>query len=125
MRRSAFAALCGVILSLAIASPALAFGEASAYAPPFARWGPASDNGVGVFGHKGYHQAYSWSSASDMQVCVQAWGFSATYPRGHWYGGGCGYSGFVSVPWGNVLAVPRLRAYSLSILTGTFVDWQA
>ena len=77
-----------------------------------------------MWGSPGWRQGYSWivQRGWSTSVCVQVWGFSATYPKGHWYGGGCGKSAITSAPWGNVLAVPRLRAKSFS-LTGGFVIW--
>jgi hypothetical protein len=124
IRRSFCAVLLGLCLSIVAASPALA-GGGVAYAPPGFVWGAASNSNYGVFGHPGYHQPYTWRVAegSSTNVCVEVYGFSATYPRGHWYGGGCGESGFASAPWGNVLAVPKLRAKSYSIFTGGFVEW--
>jgi hypothetical protein len=127
MRRSTAltGVLLGLVLSVSIAGSAFASGSGVAYAPPFGAWGVASSSGVGVFGHPGYRQGYSWSVqfGSETQVCMQAWGFNAAHPRGAWFGAGCGSSGSTSVPWGNVLASPRMRAKSYTIF-GAFVPWR-
>ena len=125
-RRTALSGvLLGLVLSVALAGPALATSGGVAYAPPGGFWGAASVSGTGVFGHPGYRQGYSWNvqAGSITQVCAQGWGFNAKHPRGAWFGVGCGSSGGGTVPWGNVLALPKLRAASYT-LTGGFVPWR-
>jgi hypothetical protein len=115
--------LLGLVLSAVAAAPALADGVA--YAPFGYSWGPTSVSDTAVFGSPGLRKGYSWrvQFGSDTQVCAQAWGFNAAHPHGAWFGAGCGSSGSASVPWGNVLANPKLRVHSIT-LTGGFVPWQ-
>ncbi len=124
MRTALSSVLLGLVLSITTAGSALAF-NAVAYAPPLGAWGPASTTGVGVFGHPGYKQGYAWNvqDGSVTQVCVQAWGFNAAHPTGKWFAAGCGTAGNVAIPWGNVLAAPKLRARSYTGF-GAFVPWR-
>jgi hypothetical protein len=126
MRRSSFALLLGVVISIAAASPSHAAAGGVAYAPPGFVWGKTSVSNTAVFGYRGHREGYSWSVGvgSDTNVCVQGWGFDAAHPRGGWFGLGCGSSGGGTVPWGNVLAMPKLRAKSYAIFMGAAVPWR-
>lgn len=67
-------------------------------------------------------KSYYWEAAGDVPVCVQVWGIDASHPKGGWFGGGCNYSGYTTVPWGNTAGYGKLRAHSISFL-GSFVPW--
>jgi hypothetical protein len=98
---------------------------ASRTPPPGYVWGGASVSNTATWGSRGYRQGYAWSVGvgSEAQVCVQGWGFDSAHPHGGWFGLGCGSDGGGTVPWGNVLAMPKLRAKSYSFL-GTAVPWR-
>jgi hypothetical protein len=104
-----------------------------AYAPPGAglSWGNWTNSTCVKGGYPGamltYHWYVPWPSSG--QVCVQAMGFRrVTLPPWRWNGhfyvrqysydvrtnfsGGCGRSGYVTVPWNNVMAYPQIRAAS-------------
>ncbi|WP_188334898.1 hypothetical protein [Cellulomonas soli] len=96
----------------------------TAQANVFNTWGPASVGDCTVWGSAGWTQGYTWT-VEDLtkSVCVQVRGFNSSGTR-TWYGGGCGFSnaGF-SVPWGNVLSNPAVRAQSLAVVSYNSVPW--
>jgi hypothetical protein len=99
-----------------------------AYAPPGIgiNFGPWSNSTCLSGGFPGRMQTYHWYVPwySSGSVCVQVKSLvgnvSATAHRT--VGGGCGKSGTVTVPWGNFMGYPSLRATSLS-LTGVPVKF--
>lgn len=80
-----------------------------------------------VAGHPGYRLSYQWAvvSGTNQWVCVEGLAFNA-YQQKYWAPLGCGTGrAGVSVPWGNVYAMPRVRVKSM--LTGTIagVHWHS
>lgn len=102
-------------------------GKAQGFA--FHKYGSVSEGNCGVFGRPGYRINYSWNT-EDGKACVDGWGFDDQHPKGTWFSLGCGersfdYGKVKGVPWGNVLAKPRLRAFSQDSLRGVLVEWSA
>ncbi len=98
----------------------------TAYAPPYtlgqARYGPVSSANTAVIGHPGYRKSYSFRVQGNVPrvVGVKALGFQNG--RATWYNLGISSTGLSgSVPWGNVLAVPKIRAASNG--AGGYVTW--
>ncbi|MEV5508577.1 hypothetical protein [Streptomyces orinoci] len=87
-----------------------------AYAPPGTGWGPESLGNCAVYGSAGSRKGFTWSvnTGSMAQVCVQAW----SYQDKKWHNIGCGQSGGGSIPWGAVVATPKIRAASNGLGTG-------
>ncbi len=81
---------------------------------------------------------YSWGvpSESSGRACVEALGYERLVgpvppgqpPPAHekWYSLGCGTGGgrATGVPWGNRVAVPKIRARSMNVPLGCPVNWQ-
>jgi hypothetical protein len=81
---------------------------------------------------------YSWGvpSESSGRACVEALGYERLIgpvppgqpPPAHekWYSLGCGTSSdrAIGVPWGNRIAVPKIRARSMNVPLGCPVNWQ-
>jgi hypothetical protein len=105
--RSADAAYCG----------------GSAYAPPGGAWGVPSQASVAIIGSSGFSKGYTWKVEGNVPTTVgaQAWGFDNS-GQGRWYNiGVSSKGGSASVPWGNVLAYPRIRVQSGWV--GVQVSW--
>lgn len=86
----------------------------TAYAPPFSgQYGDPGKADTSVFGSPGWKQGYSVKNETDLAgLAVQVRGFD---DAGHeqWYGIGALAPGGhveISVPWGNVVAYPEVRA---------------
>lgn len=137
LHRSKLMSIVGIILAILVASlvatapaeaePATTSSTAAcggtAWAPPGGVWGPAKNSNCSVFGSPNYHITYIWTRKTGTgPVCVQGWGFPLKGGSGRWYSLGCGNLGQSKVPWGNVAATPKVRAYSLS-LVGAFVSF--
>ena len=93
-------------------------------APPAMSWSDAQDSNCGVMGSPGHRVIYSWSTnpgANGLGACVEVWGFDPDHPKGKWFSMGCGTSARASVPWGNVAAMPKIRAQGMSGVIG--VRW--
>ncbi|WP_158507227.1 hypothetical protein [Subtercola sp. Z020] len=60
-------------------------------------------------------------NGSGTRVCASGLGYNTAYAP-IWYGVGCGGSGAVNVPWGNVLAYQKLHAYSINGYGGN-INW--
>jgi hypothetical protein len=125
------ASLAAAVLAPGTASAASCGG--TAYAPPsgvvFTRnptYGPESVTNVGIIGSPGHRQGYSFTVQGNFKtpVAVQAWGFDGS-GHGKWYPLGVVSSsgGNGAVPWGNVLALPKLRAASGGG-NGVLVTWR-
>lgn len=100
-------------------------GKAQGFA--FHKYGNVSESNCGVFGHPGFRINYSWNT-EDGKACVDGWGFDDQHPKGTWFSLGCGssshdYGKDKGVPWGNVLAKPKVRVFSQDSLRGVLVDW--
>ena len=136
----AFAILCTVVVGvLSLAPTASASGpvdpgpkaastncNAVVYAPPGGGYGPVSPGKCATAGYKGYLRPYHWvtQEGANGYMCAEAWGFPGGHLPGAWYPVGCGWEGTYGVPWGNSLAVPKMRAHdSGAILSGIFSNW--
>lgn len=92
----------------------------TAYAAPFAQWGPVSESNCGYFGSPGAELTISWQeNDADLSpdVCVQSY----SYSEEQWISVGCGTSGQGTIPWGDVDATPEVRAESSG--TGIGISW--
>lgn len=120
LRNSAVALAAGTLLALGSAIPAQAWTVAAA--PPGGAWSGAS-NGVSLWGSNGLRISYQWQRGNGLTglVCAEAKGYVNGVAT--WFGAGCGVSGSVNVPWGNVLAVTQMRFRSISGI-GVGVTWQ-
>lgn len=95
------------------------------YATPFKR-SKAVNSNCGKLGSPGHVAVYSWGvnpNSDSGRACLEGWGFDEAHPKGGWFSLGCGKSGTAKVPWGNVAAVPKVRAQSLNVPLGTYVNW--
>ena len=86
-----------------------------AYGPPGfgTNYGPVGQSNCVHGGFAGRMQSYTWYVPfySRGTACVQARGWVAV--RGlQWYPAGCGRSGSATVPWGNSMGYPAMRADS-------------
>jgi hypothetical protein len=102
-------------------------GKAQGFA--FHKYGSVSEGNCGVAGHPGFRINYSWHT-EDGKACVDGWGFDEGHPKGTWFSLGCGEKSFdygkeKGIPWGNVLAKPRVRVFSQDSLRGVLVEWSA
>lgn len=100
-------------------------GKAQGFA--FHKYGNVSESNCGVFGHPGFRMTYSWN-AEDGKACVDGWGFDDQHPKGTWFSLGCGssshdYGKVKGIPWGNILAKPKVRVFSQDSLRGVLVSW--
>lgn len=105
-----------------------------AYATPF-KPGKVSKSNCGFLGSPVVKVYYSWyvGGGSSGKACVEGLGFerlqgptpdgSPLY-RERWYSLGCGTRGGSAVPWGNIAAVPKVRAESLTVPLGVPVQWR-
>lgn len=99
----------------------------TAWGPPGGAWGAASTSGCGVWGYDSTARvSYRWwlSQAAFTTAQVQGWGYNSA-KTGGWYGVGSGSNNYVgtTVPWGEVIAVPKLRARTLAVVAGVTVQW--
>ncbi|MEV8611315.1 hypothetical protein AB0383_25895 [Amycolatopsis sp. NPDC051373] len=131
-----FSRLAAVVAATAVAGGMLLTGATAEAAPQSANacsgshqaggapqvWSKASHSGCSVFGSPGRKQGYSFTVTNNQTACVQGWGFDSAHPKGGWFDIGCGVSGHMTVPWGNVLGEPQVRVKSVSILP-TLLDW--
>lgn len=79
-------------------------------------------DGCAVAGYPGYKREYSWDNKSDVLICAQGRGWN---PSLTWYGLGCSYDGgTASVPWGNSFAYTKVKAMSVSGVTGAGYSWR-
>jgi len=88
-------------------------------------WGPVSQGNCSVIGSPGATHRYNWQRALFVftQGCVRARGFNSA-GTAVWYSAGCGTSGGVTAPWGNILAMPATQAYSQAVVAGFTANWQ-
>ncbi|HVW31150.1 MAG TPA: hypothetical protein VHL53_01310 [Acidimicrobiia bacterium] len=95
------------------------------YATPFKRSKPMKST-CGVLGYPDAKVFYSWAvneESESARACLEGWGFDHDHPKGGWFSLGCGRDGGAAVPWGNIADVPRVRAQSLNVPLGTYVNW--
>lgn len=107
------------------AAPAKSRCGGVVYATPFKR-SKAVQSNCGILGSPGYVATYNWGvnpNSDSGRACLEGWGFDDAHPKGGWFSLGCGTRGSASVPWGNVAATPKVRAESLNVPLGTFVNW--
>lgn len=99
----------------------------TAYAPPGTVSGPVSKSNTAVAGHVSnppYRVHYSWEVQGNVPapIAIQAKGWDEQ-GREKWIGMGATQDkGSGSVPWGNALGYPAIRATSASV-TGATVRW--
>lgn len=75
------------------------------------------DDGCSHFGATGMKMAYGWKVFKGGSVCVKVKGFNAVGKK-TWYVAGCGKTGSVEAPWGNVAAKKEMR-----IKGGALLRW--
>lgn len=100
-------------------------GKAQGFA--FHKYGNESVSPCGVFGRPGFRIQYGWH-VEDGKACVDGWGFDDQHPKGGWFSLGCGtashdYGAEKGIPWGNILARPKVRVFSQDSLRGVLVSW--
>ncbi|MDF3299718.1 hypothetical protein [Streptomyces tropicalis] len=78
---------------------------------PF-KWSTVKD-GCGHFGRPGLRMGYSWAVWKGGAICVKVEGFKNG--KKTWYNAGCGKSGSVTVPWGNVLAEKQMQVKNAAL----------
>ena len=92
------------------------------------RW-ITSVNGCGVFGHPGYRMGFSWATqpGTNTRICVEGQGYT-TGSNGQtvrkWYSLGCGTSGGGTVPVGNRIVNPTVRAKTQLGFLGGLYRWK-
>lgn len=89
-------------------------------------WGPVS-KGCYVLGKKGVKVGYNWKVNpvpiwGSPAACTQVRGYNSS-KKSTWYNAGCGESGSLSAPWGNVASSKAARAKSAKTVV-TNVRWQ-
>jgi len=87
-------------------------------------WSPSSVSNCSVFGSPGWKVTYSWSRAFGVYTtgCVRAKAYNAS-GTSYWVSAGCGTSSYVNAPWGNILGVPAVQAFSQGPPAGFTADW--
>lgn len=101
----------GVALPARVGTPAELAGSScggTAFTSWSGGWGPESSGGCGIAGYPGYRVPYNWSQSSNVSVCTNGFGYIGASEV--WRYTGCGWISGGYVPWGNVLAVPKMRA---------------
>lgn len=81
-----------------------------------AKWTTLND-GCAHFGAKGMKMVYGWKVYKGGSVCVKVKGFNSKGKK-TWYDAGCGKSGQIKVPWGNVAANKEMK-----IKGGALLRW--
>ncbi|MDO8143552.1 MULTISPECIES: hypothetical protein [unclassified Isoptericola] len=91
------------------------------YAGSYGYFGVEDICSVVIWGHRGYEQRYYWGTGSKYETtCMKGRGYyfdRSGYPVKKMWDLGCRkfhYTG-VSVPWGNVIGNPSVRAASLGL----------
>ncbi|MGW1298020.1 hypothetical protein [Streptomyces sp. NPDC002533] len=77
------------------------------------KWSTAKDQ-CSIFGRPGYKAVYQWS-ATRGKPCIQVLGFDSK-GRDKWHNAGCGKTGAIKVPWGNVAANKIIKIKGASLL---------
>lgn len=92
-------------------------------APPAHAWDEQKSN-CGVLGSEGHRVTYTWwvGGNGNGKACFEGWGYDEMNPDGRWFSLGCGLKGGWRVPWGNVAAVPKVRAQGMFGFIG--VQWR-
>ncbi|MCX4849206.1 hypothetical protein [Streptomyces sp. NBC_00893] len=67
------------------------------------------------FGSKGMKMGYAWKVYKGSSICVQVKGFNAKGKK-TWYNAGCGKSGQIKVPWGNVADTKEMKVKGAALL---------
>ncbi|AOT57961.1 MULTISPECIES: hypothetical protein [Streptomyces] len=80
------------------------------------KWSKVSDN-CGHFGKPGLKMGYTWKVYKGSAICVKVRGF--VNGKDKWYDAGCGKSGAIKVPWGNVLAAKEMKVKNAALF-----DWK-
>ncbi|OEJ97060.1 hypothetical protein [Streptomyces thermolilacinus] len=80
------------------------------------KWSKVSDK-CGHFGKPGMKMGYAWKVYKGSSVCVQVKGF--VNGKEKWYKAGCGKSGAIKVPWGNVAASKEMKVKGAALF-----DWK-
>ncbi|MFV2117294.1 hypothetical protein ACE14D_02130 [Streptomyces sp. Act-28] len=70
------------------------------------KWSKVSDN-CGHFGKAGMKMGYAWKVYKGSSICVEVKGF--VNGKAKWYKAGCGKTGSIKVPWGNVLGAKEMK----------------
>ena len=108
-----------------VSQPARIHCGGTVYATPFKRSEDMRST-CAVLGSPRAMVTYTWAVNEDSEsarACLEGWGFDAAHPKGGWFSLGCGRLGGARVPWGNIAAYPRVRAQSLNVPLGTYVEW--
>ncbi|MEW2502384.1 hypothetical protein AB0878_18060 [Amycolatopsis sp. NPDC047767] len=111
---------------VANAAPASACTDPHQASGIIGKWGPVSKSNCAIFGRPGLRAGYGWNvqEGTNQSACVQGWGFDAKHPKGGWFSLGCGKSGKMTVPWGNMAANPQVRVKSMGGSIAVIVDWR-
>lgn len=80
------------------------------------KWSKVSDK-CGHFGKPGMKMGYAWKVYKGSSICVQVKGF--VNGKDKWYNAGCGKTGAIKVPWGNVLASKEMKVKGAALF-----DWK-
>jgi hypothetical protein len=72
------------------------------------RWSKVKDNTCAVIGHDGFKIGYQWAVERGTRICVKVKGYNAQH-KTTWYDAGCGKTGSVRVPWGNVAGNKEMK----------------
>lgn len=73
------------------------------------KWTTSKGN-CSVFGYPGFRLGVRWNVYGNQWATIQVMGFDSHGHR-HWYKCGSG-GGYCKVPWGNVVATPKARAWN-------------
>jgi len=104
--------------------------DSSAVAPPFLAWSKPIPASFSIFGRKDTSSAgplmvaYTWGLQNGAGACVEVLGFTKTGSQ-QWVSAGCGKGGGTDVYWGNVLAIPKVRVKSTSVISFAAIRWCA
>ncbi|MEU2183226.1 hypothetical protein [Streptomyces thermolilacinus] len=80
------------------------------------KWSKVSDK-CGHFGKPGMKMGYTWKVYQGSSICVQVKGF--VNGKEKWYKAGCGKTGAIKVPWGNVAASKEMKVKGAALF-----DWK-
>lgn len=90
---------------------------------PGGGWSGASTGCYLIGTTKNTTVTYFWRPASDIDSCVQGKGFNANAAP-VWQSAGCLGGGNTTILWGNVAANKQVKVKSLSVVTGSKVEWE-
>ncbi|MBN9607940.1 MAG: hypothetical protein J0I11_01305 [Actinobacteria bacterium] len=95
-------------------------GIFAVWGPPLA-WGPTYTGTCAVAGSVGFHLTYWWTKSQNVTTSGAADG-TGWNPGQTWYQLGSTPNVHLWVPWGNVLAMPKGKAWGASAPAGITLD---